>query len=312
MTLATVVLPKHENAPIPDLDIHHVGGRIGAEISNVTLSSTLQPSIIAAIRQALLRHKVIFFRNQTHLTDVEQESFGRLLGDLVPHPTVPSLEGTQAILELDGARGERASSWHTDVTFRAAYPKISILRGHVVPERGGDTTWSNTETAYEELPEVFRDFIDKLWAVHSNEYDYVGDRGGNIPESAIKRYKQIFTSTVYEAEHPLVHVHSETGKRSLIIGHFVKRITGFGTADSQRIISILHDHATRPENTVRWRWSVGDVAIWDNRATLHRAVDDYDDQPRIVRRTTIAGEVPVSVDGQRSRERVQGSPSIAA
>lgn len=285
----------------PALDIRRVAGRIGAEIRGVALAGDLDAAAVAAIRQALVTHKVVFFRDQT-LDEAGQEAFGRRLGDLVPHPTVPSLAGTAGVLDLDGGRGERASSWHTDVTFVPAYPAISILRAVTLPAYGGDTLWANTAAAYAELPEALRDLADKLWALHSNVYDYVGGRV-NAPEAGRQRYNEVFTRTVYETEHPLVHVHPETGERSLIVGHFIQRLLGLTTSDSQHLLAIFHDHATRPENTVRWSWRLGDVAIWDNRATVHRAVDDYDAEPRVVRRVTVAGVLPVGVDGRRSRAR---------
>ena len=284
------------------LQIHPIGGRIGAEIQGVRLSGDLQPATLQAIRQALLRYKVIFFRNQTHLDEAEQEAFGRLFGDLVPHPTVPSLKGTENVLDIDGSRGERASSWHTDVTFVADYPKISILRGVVVPEAGGDTLWANTAAAYAHLPEALREFAEKLWVLHSNVYDYVGNRQ-IVSAEAQKRYNEVFTSTKYETEHPLVHVHPETGERALILGHFAQKVVGYGSTDSAHLLALFQEHIIRPENTVRWRWSAGDVAIWDNRATQHRAIDDYGDAPRVVRRVTIAGEPPLSVDGRQSVTR---------
>lgn len=282
-------------ASIADLDVRPIGGRLGAEVHGVRLSGDLSAATVDAIRQTLLRHKVIFFRGQTHLDEVSHEAFGRLFGDLVPHPTVPSLNGTTSTLDIDGSRGERASSWHTDVTFVDAYPKISILRGVVLPQRGGDTVWANTAAAYSALPEL----ADKLRVIHSNVYDYVGDRP-NVTTQGRKRYNEVFRSKVFETEHPLVHVHPETGERSLILGHFAQRIVGLGSSDSARLLSIFQDHVIRPENQVRWRWAAGDVAIWDNRATQHRAIDDYDDQPRVVRRVTIAGEPAVGVDGRRS------------
>src|SRR4051794_20484903 len=140
---------------LPELDVRPIAGRIGAEIRGIRLSGDLSPVQAKAIHQALLRHKVLFFRAQHHLDDSTQEAFARLLGEPVPHPTIASRNGTDAILELDGSHGGgRASSWHTDVTFVRAYPKISILRGVVVPEIGGDTVWANTATAYTALPEV--------------------------------------------------------------------------------------------------------------------------------------------------------------
>ncbi|MEL6062442.1 MULTISPECIES: TauD/TfdA dioxygenase family protein [unclassified Methylobacterium] len=294
-------IPQPLHAASDTLDLRRVAGRIGAEIRGVALSGDLDAGTVAAIRAALVTHKVLFFRDQ-NLDEAGQEAFGRRLGELVPHPTVPSLPGTAGVLDLDGSRGERASSWHTDVTFVPAYPAISILRAVTLPAYGGDTLWANTAAAYAELPEPLRDLADKLWALHSNVYDYVGGRV-SVPEGGRRRYDEVFTRTVYETEHPLVHVHPESGERSLIVGHFIQRILGLTTSDSQHLLAIFHDHATRPENTVRWTWRAGDVAIWDNRATVHRAVDDYDDQPRVVRRVTIQGVAPVSVDGQRSRAR---------
>jgi alpha-ketoglutarate-dependent taurine dioxygenase len=291
-----------ETPQIFGLQIHPIGGRIGAEIQGVRLSGDLQPATLQAIRQALLKYKVVFFRGQTHLDEAEQEAFGRLFGDLVPHPTVPSLQGTDNVLDIDGSRGERASSWHTDVTFVADYPKISILRGVVVPEAGGDTLWANTAAAYADLPEGLRDFAEKLWLLHSNVYDYVGNRQV-VSEEGQRRYNEVFTSTRYETEHPLVHVHPETGEHALILGHFAQKVIGYGSTDSAHLLAIFQEHIIRPENTVRWRWSAGDVAIWDNRATQHRAIDDYGDARRVVRRVTIAGEPAVSVDGRRSVTR---------
>ncbi|GAA4258757.1 TauD/TfdA family dioxygenase [Azospirillum formosense] len=293
-------------------DIKPINGNIGAEVRGVNLSGDLHPAVLKAIQDAVYEHKVVFVRDQHHIDDARQEAFGRLWGTLVGHPTVPSLGGTEGILDVDGTRGERASSWHADITFLDAYPSISILRPHVLPDRGGDTLWGNTAAAYAELPEPLRELADKLRAIHSNQYDYAGDRV-KVREDGLKRFNEVFTSTVYETEHPLVSVHPVTGERTLLVGHFLQRLIGFGTSDSNRLIGIVTDHATRPENTVRWHWSPGDVAIWDNRATIHRAVDDYGSRPRVVRRTTVAGDVVVGVDGRPSVTRVLGrKPSIAA
>jgi taurine dioxygenase len=286
-----------------------VTGRIGAEISGVRLSGQLAPETVAAIRDALLRYKVIFFRDQGHLDDAQQEAFARSFGDLVAHPTIPPLAGTNVILELDASHGGgRANYWHTDVTFVAAYPQASILRAVVVPSNGGDTLWANTVSAYHELPAGLRDLADRLWGVHTNDYDYAATRP-QAGEADRRHHREVFTSTVYETQHPLVRVHPETGERSLVLGGFLQKLVGYSQADSAHLIAILQTHVTRPENTVRWRWSTGDVAMWDNRATQHYAVDDYGTQPRIVRRVTVAGDTPVSVDGRRSatRQRSTGS-----
>jgi alpha-ketoglutarate-dependent sulfate ester dioxygenase len=282
------------------LKIRRVAGKLGAEISGVKLSAELDGQILSDIKKAILAHKVVFFRGQDHLDDASQQGFASLLGDLVEHPTAPSKHGH--ILELDSDRGGRANSWHTDVTFDLAYPKYSVLRGVTIPEFGGDTVWANTHSAYLELPAALRELADKLWALHTNEYDYAHSRPDLTQERA--RYqKEIFASTVYQTEHPVVHVHPETGERHLLLGHFVKNILGLSAQDSAHLFQVLQGHVTRLENTVRWNWQQGDVAVWDNRATQHYAVDDYGTQKRVVRRVTIQGSVPVAVDGSLSRSR---------
>ena len=117
--------------------------------------------------ERLFKYKVIFFRGQEHLDEASHEAFGRLLGDIVPHPTVPSVKGTEAVLDIDGTHGNRATAWHTDVTFVDAYPQASILRALIVPTHGGDTAWANTATAYESLPPKLQEIANNLWAVHS-------------------------------------------------------------------------------------------------------------------------------------------------
>jgi alpha-ketoglutarate-dependent taurine dioxygenase len=289
----------HAVAPVSHvLDIHPVAGRIGAEIRGVQLSADLEPAVIEAIQAALVEHKVIFFRAQHHLDDQGQEAFAHLLGEPIAHPTVPVREGTRFLLELDGER--RANSWHTDVTFVDAYPKASILRSVVAPASGGDTVWANTATAYQDLSAELQALADQLWAVHSNEYDYAAAKP-NVTAEQQENYRRIFTSTVYETEHPLVRVHPVSGEKTLLLGHFVKRLKGYSLFDSTHLFNLLQSHVTRLENTVRWRWQAGDVAIWDNRATQQYAVDDYGTQERVVRRVTLQGDVPVGVSGQRSR-----------
>jgi len=290
-----------------ELDIHPVAGRIGAEIRGVRLSPQLDAATFAAVRAALLRHKVLFFRGQDHLDDAAQEGFASLFGTPVPHPTVPSRDGTRFLLELDSEHGGRANSWHTDVTFDLAYPQVSVLRGVTIPAAGGDTVWANTATAYQDLPEGLRELADRLWALHTNDYDYAATRT-TVSTDAIKRYREVFTSAIYETEHPVVRVHPETGERTLVLGHFVKKLLGYSGSDSQHLVAVLQDHVHRLENTVRWRWRAGDVAIWDNRATQHYAINDYGDAKRVVRRVTIAGDVPVGVDGRRSVAVKSGAP----
>ncbi|MFF1695794.1 TauD/TfdA dioxygenase family protein [Streptomyces sp. NPDC058257] len=282
----------------PTLTVQKVGGRIGAVLSGVRLGGDLDEATVAAVRAALLEHKVVFFRDQRHLDKESHEAFARLLGTPVAHPTVPSVDGRYA-LGIDNEHGGRANQWHTDVTFVPAYPAFSILRAEVIPPYGGNTLWSNTAAAYKDLPEPLRVLADSVRGVHTNDYDYAASRPG-ASSAALDQHRKVFTAVKFQTEHPVVRVHPETGERTLILGNFLQKLSGFRAADSRALIGVLQSHVERPENTVRWQWRAGDVAIWDNRATQHYGVDDSDDHERTLRRVTIDGDVPVGVDGRRS------------
>lgn len=278
------------------LNIQPITGRIGATIRGVRVTD-LTDEQFAELNQALLKHKALFFPDQ-HLSDAEQEAFASRFGDLVVHPTTPTEENTAGILEVDSERS-RANSWHTDISFVVDYPKITFLRGEVIPEFGGDTVFANTVSAYQDLPEPLQQLADRLWVRHTNDYDYAAPK--QIAAVANKRFREQFTSTVYESEHPLVRVHPETGEKALLLGHFADRIVGLNSRDSRALLDLFQAHIVKLENIVRWRWSKGDLAVWDNRATQHIAVDDYGSARRIVRRSTVHGEIPVSVSGETSR-----------
>jgi len=283
------------------LSVHQLGGRIGARIDGVRLGADLAPETVAEIRNALLRHKVVFFRGQDHLDDDGHIAFAEQLGSLTTaHPTVNT--GSARIFTLTANKGMAANSWHTDVTFVDRVPAISILRGVVIPEYGGNTVWANTVAAYEALPAPLRALVDTLWAVHSNDYDYAAsaESAEKVDEAHLSFTRSQFASTKFETEHPVVRVHPETGERSLLIGHFVKKFVGLNQKESAILFNLLQDRVTKLENTIRWTWQPGDVAMWDNRATQHYAVADFDVQPREVRRITVAGDIPVGVDGRRS------------
>ncbi|WIW50677.2 TauD/TfdA family dioxygenase (plasmid) [Bradyrhizobium sp. 62B] len=290
------------NSVIPPADFVKRAARLGAEIRNVRLSGDLPDQMIAAINSALLEHKVIFFRDQGHLDDAEQERFALRFGNLVPHPTIGATKGTASILELDSAfAGSRVDLWHSDGTFVEAYPKITVLRAVVIPPFGGDTIWSNTAAAYLHLPSPLQQLADNLWAVHTNNVRV----RASASEADNKYFDEIFTRTIYETEHPVVRVHPETGERALVLGYYAQRFVGIPKYDGHKLFDLFQSHITAPENTVRWNWKEGDLAIWDNRATQHYAVNDYGSLHRVVRRATVNGDVPVSVDGRLSVGRLK-------
>lgn len=277
------------------ISVHKVGEHIGARIDGVQLSGAIPDATAEAIRLALALNKVVFFRDQHHLDDATQYEFAATLGTpTTTHPTLRSDDNK--ILVIDGA----ASSWHTDVTFIDRIPKASILRPVVLPEYGGATTWASTTAAYDQLPQPLKVLVENLRAVHTNAYDYAEVLAGRNIDPADDRFRE-FTREIYETEHPVVRVHPETGEKSLLLGHFVQEFVGLKPSESTALFQLLQARITKLENTVRWNWSLGDVAIWDNRATQHYGVSDYGAQARSIHRVTLAGDVPVDVHGETSR-----------
>jgi taurine dioxygenase len=297
----TLTQTRPDRADQPGPEVVQLGGRIGARVDGVHLGPDLTDADVATIRRAILTHKVVFIRGQQHLDDEGHIAFAEKLGPLTTaHPTVNT--GSARVLSLAATQGMAANSWHTDVTFVDRIPAFSVLRGVDIPAYGGNTVWANTAAAYDALPAPLRALVENLWAVHTNAYDYAANN------DAVESYdqtqvfsRQDFTSTVFETEHPVVRVHPETGERTLLLGHFVKRFVGLNGRESAELFNLLQNRVTRLENTIRWTWQTGDVAIWDNRATQHYAVADFDQGYREMRRITVAGDVPVGVDGRPSQ-----------
>jgi alpha-ketoglutarate-dependent sulfate ester dioxygenase len=296
-----------ERAPGADISYRHIGvrrvtGAIGAEVSGIRADGDVDPAAFAELRAALLAHKVVFLRDQHGVTDADQLGFTEHFGAVtMPHPTVAG-DGV-AILPVD-SETSRANSWHTDVTFVDRIPAISVLRAVILPPYGGTTVWANTAAAYQRLHPALKALVNGLRAVHSNLYDYAAERpqigGIDVKEQA---YRDEFAHLEFETEHPVVRIHPESGEPTLVLGHFVRSFTGLSSRDSAELFALLQRHVTRLDNTVRWTWRDGDIAIWDNRATQHYAVDDYDDHPRLMHRITVAGDIPVGINGDTSTVR---------
>ncbi|WP_343709843.1 TauD/TfdA family dioxygenase [Mycobacterium sp.] len=295
-----------ETAPFT---VTKLSSRIGACIDGVRLDGDLDANTTEQIHRALLDHKVVFFRGQQHLDDDRQLAFARLLGTplgflLIGHPDLGyfPLNDAPIINRVDSNSGIE-NCWHTDVTFAANYPAASILRAVEVPRYGGSTLWASTAGAYTALPEPLKRLAENLWATHTNRFHYVVADLNN-DQQALRR---AFEKPEFHTEHPMVRVHPETGERTLVAGNWVRGIVGLDDHESHVLLELLQRRITLPENTIQWKWQPGDVAIWDNRATQHRGVADYDSQRRILHRVTLMGDVPVDVHGQRSRV-INGPP----
>jgi len=283
------------------IGVNRLAGNIGAEITGVDAGQELSEVAVGQVRRALLDHKVVFLRDQD-LDYARQVKFAQRLGPLtLGHPTLQSPDGQPLLEEIDSLKGGRANHWHTDVTFVDRPPAFTLLHAVVIPPVGGDTIWANTVTAHQSLPAGLRDLADRLRIVHTNDHDYAAVYGrGERVDAVLAAAQEQFVSTVYETEHPAVRVHPETAERSLVLGGFARTVLGYSPQASRDLLRLLQEYVTRPEQTVRWKWREGDLAIWDNRATQHYAIFDYGSAHRRGERVTVAGTVPVGVDGTPS------------
>jgi alpha-ketoglutarate-dependent taurine dioxygenase len=280
------------------IEIRKVTANIGARISGVDISQPLGEETATAIREALNVHKALVF-DDVNLDDEGQQAFVRHFGDVTTaHPTVASVDGVPNVLPVDSERGRAANNWHTDVTFVLNPPQASTLRSITVPPYGGETLIASSAAAYRNLPEPLRKLADTLWAEHTNDYDYaVPDE--EIDEQLAAQRAQ-FTSIKFRTVHPVVRVHPLTGERGLFIGGFAQRIVGLSPSESRKVLDLLQAYVTRPENILRHRWSENQLVLFDNRITQHYAVDNYDGQPRRLHRVTVAGDIPVGIEGKES------------
>ncbi|BCJ69361.1 TauD/TfdA dioxygenase family protein [Polymorphospora rubra] len=269
----------------PMFDVRPISGALGAEIHGVRLTE-LTDEVFAELKRLLLTYQVIFIVGQDDLTPAAHVDFGRRFGEVELHPYLPRLDGQPEIVIIDSERGGKVDVWHTDMTFHANPPLCSILHLVKCPSTGGDTMWSNQYLVYERLSAPMRDLLDGLTAVH-----------------AIRIGGSDFAS---RAEHPVVRVHPETGRRSLYVNRlFTSHIPQLTRNESDALLQYLFEFSEGPQFVCRYRWRPGDVAVWDNRVTQHYAVNDYD-EPRRGQRVTVLGDAPAG--GEPRWEHYQAPP----
>ncbi|WP_063735485.1 TauD/TfdA dioxygenase family protein [Streptomyces sp. RTd22] len=257
-------MPKQEAVVRP------VSGALGAEIFGMDLTD-IGDADFERIRELLLRYLVIFFPDQSHLTPEAHIALGKRFGEVEVHPFLPKVEGYPELALIESDKGGKADEWHIDVTFSPNPPVASILHLVTCPESGGDTMWSNQYLAYETLSEPYREMLDGLTAVHVLKAPEVGE---------------------LTAEHPVVRVHPETGRRSLYVTRmWSSHIPQLSRHESDSVLQFLFEHSEQPIFNCRYRWQPGAVAMWDNRATQHLAINDYSAYRR-GQRVTILGDHP--------------------
>ena len=252
------------------LGVSRLSAALGAEITNVDLAKVTEAEV-EEIRSLLNEHKVIFFPGQKISMD-EHVDFGSKFGELEGHPNLKknNSDSHPKVFELVASEGGIADEWHTDITFQDQPALMSVLHMVKCPEIGGDTMWSSLSAAYDALSDPLKDLCDGLTALHDA-------RPHGKPEKT--------------AIHPVVRTHPETGKKILYVNeHFTRRIVEMSMDESDMLLSHLTKWVTRPEFTVRYNWTEGAIAMWDNRSTQHYVVNDFKDE-RIIQRVTIMGDV---------------------
>jgi taurine dioxygenase len=311
-TIATLEARPASPAKPSKLVVDPVTPLIGAELSGVDLSQPLDADTAADIQAALHKWRVVFFRDQ-HISNDQLKAFGRAFGPLTPaHPISEGLEDHPEIWEreVDEYRVRRKANdtrapgaqpprdykgWHIDITFVANPNRYSILYGVKIPTFGGDTLFTNLIAAYEGLSPKIKDLVDGLQAVHQTTSYDAGDRTPRRDGRSTGPFVSL---------HPLVRIHPETGEKLLFLNPgTTTHIVGLKERESQALLDLLFHEVTRPEYQVRFRWAPQSLVVWDNQAVAHAGPIDYAhfDLPRVVRRITVAGGLPVGPDGFQSR-----------
>jgi taurine dioxygenase len=268
-----------------------IAGALGAEVRGVDLARDTGDAVTAVIRQALLDHLVIFFRDHAHLTPGQFDAFARRIGTPIRYPYVPGIEGFPEItpvVKLPEQTINFGGNWHVDTTYLPAPPMATMLIAREVPAFGGDTAFANQYLAYETLSAGMRALLSGLRGVSRSDKA----EASRTREDRARRTGQ--ASEVLAADHPAVRTHPETGRKALYVNlahtaHFV----GMTEEESLPILHYLWQHQVRPEFTCRFRWTQGAIALWDNRCVQHHAINDYHGQKRVMHRITLAGDVPV-------------------
>ena len=272
--------------------IEKAAGALGAFVDNVSLADVARSEdAFSEVYAALLAHEVLFFRDQD-IDVADYQAFARKFGRVEAHPAYPTVAGASdvQILESTAEVPSKIEFWHTDMTFRPAPPAITLLHGKVIPPYGGDTLWASIRAAYDGLSEAMKRLVGDLDAVHDFRHGFeesMAEPGGRERLApAIEANPPVW--------HPRIATHPETGRKVIYVNAlFTTSVVGLTHSESQMLLEFLYRHVVTEEFTVRLKWEPDTVAIWDNRSTQHKPVNDYFPQHRMMHRVTIAGDRPV-------------------
>ena len=265
---------------------------IGGDVSGIDLRQPLSDEQVEGLRAALLDRKVLFFRDQD-ITTEQHLDFARNFGELEVHPFAPHKDGYPEVLAIHHNidRPGQENGWHSDVTWRQEPSLGSILRCLECPPIGGDTLFSDSYAAYDNLPEAVREKVEGKYALHDFEGFRMRLRAKGVGEEKIAEFNETYPNP----EHPVIRTHPETGRKGIYVNAaFTKHIIGMDQGESDALLEVLYHQANMPEYQCRFRWAKNSIAFWDNRACQHYAASDYWPHDRIVERVTVIGDVPYS------------------
>jgi taurine dioxygenase len=270
--------------------VNPLSSALGAELSGVDLTTDMSPAVLQEIRQQLLEHEVIFFRDQD-ISPEQHRALAASFGPLQTHPAYDTVAGIPeiTILESTAENPTKIEAWHTDMTFRQHPPLGCVLRSKIIPAKGGDTMWASMTAAYDALSPAMQNFLSDLSAEHDFSYGFkesLAELGGR------ERLAQAVAENP-PVIHPVIRTHPETGKKVIFVNSlFTTRILELSREESQAVLTFLYGHITTPEFSCRFNWKANSIAIWDNRSTQHKPVNDYFPAHRMLHRVVIDGDKP--------------------
>ena len=271
------------------LNIKPYAPNLGAVITNIDLSIDISDAELKGIRDAFNKFQVLFFQNQSEISPENHIKLGKCFGDLHIHPAAPKMKNYPEIFEINTDKNSKiangAEDFHSDVSCDIEPPLGTMLQLHVLPECGGDTMFANMYLAYEALSKPMQVFLGGLKASHESEHFYKGRYQNKNEVDMNKEYPS--------AIHPIIRTHPETEKKAIYVNKFfTTRIEGLADQESKLILDYLFTHIEKTEFQIRYKWNKNDMAFWDNRCTIHKALWDYFPNERKGRRVTIKGSVP--------------------
>ena len=272
------------------LNIKPLSGCIGAEIHGIDLTKPTTHELYIQLRECLVEYEVIFFRDQA-ITPAQQYALASMFGPLQSHPAYQTVEGFPeiSILESTADKPTKIECWHSDMTFRQHPPLATVLRAQVVPDKGGDTLWASMTAAYRGLSKSMQDFLSTLTAVHDFSYGFkesLAEPGGQ------QRLAQALVDNP-PVRHPVIRIHPESGKSVIFVNElFTRHIEGLSRSESDALLAFIFEHIRTPEYSCRFAWQPDSIAIWDNRSTQHKPINDYFPAHRRLERITIDGDLP--------------------